>query len=460
MTIHLSFASKALTRRARACLSLVSVVTVMCSSLVALAIPPLPDDFINDDLVMLAVIDLAQATPSAIDATGRSIIEHLPEFGDMIARLRQDHEPFVNAGGRFIVIAGADSESKDLDAFMPMAGVFVDADHCDEAVLIDIIKKHAGEIVQEPVIERHGDWLLVWKPDRLRLVNREEDGPLLEIPGMDQHRGEQLRTAFGALDGRAVGAMMMPTAKMHKEAEEQFADFPPEMMDSPFGITMTITAAVSMHGWIDLGHNPSITGVVEMPEAPLASKLSTQIQALPGFMKEQMGDIADMPEEILEQMGPEVALMTKILSAISCFQQGSTVTVSIGQADLREILDLAGPILEEQQKQAKEWEANAKSQQLAMALLTFADAHDNQWPATLDELVVKGQMTREELDDMLTNPTTGEKMAYKYVKPDRPMDQIEDPSTVPLVYQLKNGQIDKTGWIVYVDGHFEKGSDN
>lgn len=444
--------------RARA--NVLGLVAVSLLAARSRALPPLPDDFINDDLIVLAVFDLAQATPSAIDATGRGIIEHIPEFGDIFARLRDDHEPFVNAGGRFVVIAAAESPSEDLYAFMPIAGVFVDGEHCDEATLTAIIKKHAAEVVQEPVVERHGDWLLLWKSDRLRLINRKEDGPLLDIPGMNPHRGDLLRAAFAALDGRAVGAMMMPTAKMHKEAEEQFADFPPEMADSPFDITMTIAAAVSMHGWIDLGHNPSVTGVVEMPDAPLASKLSSQVRALPAFIKEQMADMGDMPPEMLEEMGPEVKLMTRIITSISCFQQGSTVTISIGQANLREILDLAAPIIEEDQKRAKEWEATANSRQLGMAVITYAHGHDNQWPATLDDLVDKGQITREELDDMLTNPTTGEKMAYKYVKPGKPMGQIENPSIVAMIYEIRNGSIYKDGVTCYADGHVMSGANN
>ncbi len=460
MTIQLSFGSQTQTWRTRLCLAVVSVAALMWPSLAALALPPLPDDFINDEVLMFAVFDLAQATPSAIDATGRGVIEHIPEFGDAIAKLRADHQAFTNAGARFIVIAAADTESKDLYAFMPVAGVFVDAEQCDQAALTEIISKHAREITDEPVIERHGDWLLLWKSDRLRLINRKEDGPLLEIPNSDPARAERLRTAFGSLSGRSVGLIMVPTQEMHEDAQRDLADLDPNDQNSPDSLPMLMGSALSMHGWIDLGHNPSVTGVVELPDAPKASQLAGIIQGLPAMMEEQMGMMEEMPADMLDQMGPEIKLMTKMLTSINCMQQGSTVTVSIGQANLREILDLAGPILEEQQKQAKEWESTAKSRQLGVAIITYAQDHDNQWPASLDELVAKGQMTREELDDMLTDPTTGEKMTYKYVKPDQPMDKIEAPWTVPLLYKLRDGQIDKTGWIVYADGHTMKGSDN
>jgi len=460
MTIQLSFGSQTQTLRARLSFAVVTLAALLWPSLAARALPPLPDDFINDEVIMLAVLDLAQATPSAIDATGRGVIERIPEFGDAIADLRADHQAFVNAGARFIVIAAADTQSKDLYAFMPVASVFVDAEHCDEEALAEMMKKHAKKITDDPIIERHGDWLLLWKSDRLRLINRKEDGPLLEIPNSDPARAERLRTTFGSLAGRAVAVMMVPTNEMHEEAQRDLGDLDPDDQNSPDSLPMLMASALSMHGWIDLGHNPSVTGVIELPDAPKASQLTGIIQGLPTMMQDQMDMMEEMPADMLEQMGPEIKLMAKVLTSISCFQQGSTVTVSIGQANLRSILDMAAPILEEQQKQAKEWEATAKSQQLGMAIIAYAQAHDNQWPASLDELVAKGQMTREELDDMLTNPTTGEKLAYQYVKPDRPMDQMEAAWTVPMIYQLKNGQIDKTGWIVYADGHTMKGSDN
>ena len=87
MTIQLSFGSQTQTWRTRLCLAVVSVAALMWPSLAALALPPLPDAFINDEVLMFAVFDLAQATPSAIDAPGPGVLEHIPEFGDAIAKL-------------------------------------------------------------------------------------------------------------------------------------------------------------------------------------------------------------------------------------------------------------------------------------------------------------------------------------------------------------------------------------
>jgi len=428
---------------------------------VAQAAPPLPDDFINDEVMMIAVFDLAQVNPGAIDATGRGVIEHIPEFGEMIGKVRADHEAFVNAGGRYIVIAAADDESDDLWAFLPFAGVFVDAEQCDEAVLTEIIRRHATEFTTEAAIERQGDWLLVFKPDRRKLTHRDEKDPLPEIPTVDPERAERFRTTYAALDGRSVGIMMIPTADVHREAEEEFAadmdgmEGMEGMEDSPIAIPYLLAGALAMHGWADLGHNPSVTGVVELADATKASQLATIVQSLPNFMAEQMAQMEEMFEG--GEMPAEITLSMRVMQSITCVQAGSKVTVSIGQSKLRPILDLAGPILKKQRDEAREYQAASQSRQIGMALIMYASNHEDQWPDSLDALVEKGQMTREELDALLTHPTTGEKNAFKYVKPDKPMSELENPATTPVLYELKNGAIDPEGYIMYADGHVEKG---
>ncbi len=437
--------------------ALAAATTALCLT-AAQAAPPLPDDFINDEVVVIAVFDLAQVNPGTIDATGRGVVEHVPEFGEIIGKVRTEHEAFVNAGGRYVVIAAADSATEDLWAFLPFAGVFVDAERCDEAVLSEIIRRHATEFTTDAAIERHGDWLLVYKPDRRKLTERKEKDPLPEIPAVDPERAERFRTTWTALDGRSVGIMMIPTADMHREAREEFAanmDGLEGMEDSPMAIPSLLAGALAMHGWADLGHNPSVTGVVELEDATRAAQLAGIIQSLPKFMAEQMAQMEEMFED--GQMPDEVSLSMRVIQSITCVQAGSKVTVSIGQAKLRPILDALGPVLRKQQEEAREFQAASQSRQIGMALIMYASDHEDQWPDSLDALVEKGRMTREELDALLTHPITGEKNAFRYVKPNKPMSQIENPATTAILYELKNGQINPDGWVLYADGHVMKG---
>ncbi len=418
-------------------------------------VPPLPGDFINDEVMFVAVFDLAQVSPGAVDATGRGVVEHIPQLGEHLGRLRTDHEAFVRAGGRFLVVTGADATSEDLYAFLPIAGVFVDAQQCDEAALTAIIIRHAGEITPDPIVERHGDWLMVYKNARRRLTHRNDRDPLPEVPEVDPERTARFCTAVAALEGRSAGVLMIPTPEMRRETEQELADMKAAMQGlegfetSPMYLPYLLAGARTVHGWVDLGHNPSITTVIELADATLAAKLAGIIQSMPAFFDAQMGAFREEGQE----PEPEESLMARILASISCVQAGSKVTVSIGPAKLRPILDAAGPIVLRQQEQAREMEASSRQRQVGMALIMYAHEHDNQWPDSLDTLVTSGQMTREQLDALLTDPATGEKSAFKYVKPDKPWDRMDNPGEVAVLYEMKNGAINPDGFILYADGH-------
>lgn len=424
----------------------------------ARALPPLPDDFINDETRILVCVDLAQATPSTIDATGRGVLENLPEFGEIYEALRTDFDACTNAGARFMVLAAADTRSQDVYAFMPVVGLFVDAEQCDEATLTELLRKHTRPITDHPVIERHGDWLLLWESQRLILTHPLEDGPDLDIPGFDPERCKRVRAAYQALDGRAIGLAWIPTDHMHEQALEEWNALPDQIHQSPVGIRLIAQRAQEIHGWIDLGHNPSITAVAELAEVAQATQLSELIRSMSDRFKAEVERLQEEPEAAREEMASEMALAGRIIGAINCVQQGSTVTVSIGQADLRPILDMAGPMLVQQRRQAQEMVLMSNARQISISLIMYANDHDNQWPDSLDVLAETRLMTRQQLDELLTHPVTGAKLAFEYVKPDKPIDKLEHAEDVVVLRELENGAVKKGGITCYADGHVESGS--
>ncbi len=428
--------------------------------LVARALPPVPDDFVNDETTLLFVVDLAQATPATLDATGRGIVEYLPEFGEYYEKLRADYEAATNAGGRILVVAAAQTRNQDVYAFMPVVGLFVDADNCDEPALIQLLRKHGEEFCHDPVIERHDDWLLLWESQRRILIDPPKNGPELEIPGFDPERCARVRAAYQALDGRAMGVTMIPTAEMHKEAQAEWDALPQEIHDSGAGLRMLGMLSLHLHGWIDLGHNPSVTGVIELAQATQATQFVDAIKTVTERFKleatrtQEHIDAGDEPEVAPSEM----ALAGRIIGSLSCVQQGSTVTVSIGQADLRPILDMAGPMLVKRRRQAQEMVLMSNARQISISLIMYADNHDNQWPDSLDLLAETRLMNRQQLDELMKHPVTGEKIAFEYIKPDKPIDRLENAADVAVLRELEKGAIKKDGITCYADGHVEAGS--
>lgn len=413
------------------------------------AVPPLPDEFVNDQVSMLAVFDMGQVNPGTIDATGRDFLKSIPEAGEYIDKLRADYTPFVSAGGRFIVFAESDSWENDYEVFVPAAGIYVDAKNCDEEALMNIIRPHAQEALGEPVIERHGEWIFVWKSSRNRLKNIKEDEEAPQPPATDPARAERLRTTFAALTGRAAGMVVVPGEDAREMAELEM-DLP---KDSPANVPMILARASAIHGWIDLGHNPSITAVAELPEATMATQLASIIQALPALA---MAEIPD-PEYMDDDEMPEISLMLKIVNSISCVPSGNRVTVTIGQAHLREIIDDATPILVKQAEDAKQYQVMANGRMISMELVMYMQENDEQWPASLDTLVEKGQLTREQLDELLTHPVTGEKNTYRYIRPSKSLSEMDNPGDIVILQELKNGAVNPEGCSVFADGHVELG---
>jgi len=84
--------------------------------------------------------------------------------------------------------------------------------------------------------------------------------------------------------------------------------------------------------------------------------------------------------------------------------------------------------------------------QIALALLQHYEEKE-QWPDGLDELLP----LLENHQAVFHNPLTGDKPGYEYVKPSRPLEEINAAETIVL-YQLRNGQRDGSLGVAYLDG--------
>ena len=84
--------------------------------------------------------------------------------------------------------------------------------------------------------------------------------------------------------------------------------------------------------------------------------------------------------------------------------------------------------------------------QITMALLQHYE-EKGQWPDGLDELLP----LLENHQAVFHNPLTGDKPGYEYVKPSRPLEEINAAETIVL-YQLRNGKRDPNLAVAYLDG--------
>ena len=71
-------------------------------------------------------------------------------------------------------------------------------------------------------------------------------------------------------------------------------------------------------------------------------------------------------------------------------------------------------------------------------------------PAAFDEV---GIFSAADAKRMMSNPRTGASPGYKYVRPGANRDAVANPTTVPMIYEIKDGKPDPDGVIAYADGH-------
>ncbi|MEM1445360.1 MAG: hypothetical protein AAGF84_04845 [Planctomycetota bacterium] len=92
--------------------------------------------------------------------------------------------------------------------------------------------------------------------------------------------------------------------------------------------------------------------------------------------------------------------------------------------------------------------------QIQIAAYSYSVDHDNQWPDSFDRFsndYLAGANEGER--SVFINPRDGY-LTYRLVHPGLSLDELEDPTNTPVLYEVKiDGTIDPNGIIGYADGH-------
>ncbi len=95
--------------------------------------------------------------------------------------------------------------------------------------------------------------------------------------------------------------------------------------------------------------------------------------------------------------------------------------------------------------------------QILFAASAYASDHESQWPGHVSRLEA-GYLPPDPgaLYWPLRNPREGY-WSYRLVLPDRPVDELDNPSDVAVLYEVRDdGTIDPDGCIGYADGRVER----
>lgn len=99
-------------------------------------------------------------------------------------------------------------------------------------------------------------------------------------------------------------------------------------------------------------------------------------------------------------------------------------------------------------------EAAASHMRLILMNIATYDQEQKALPKTLEDLVA-AKITPDGGVYVFRDPRTGKTPGFVCVKPPEAtrLAEVKSPADTPLLYELKDGQPDRTGLIGYADGH-------
>lgn len=96
--------------------------------------------------------------------------------------------------------------------------------------------------------------------------------------------------------------------------------------------------------------------------------------------------------------------------------------------------------------------AENNMKQLGMAVIMYAEQNNGQLPQSMDDL----RTIMGDINKVLENVRTNSNPGYIYVPPAKNINEVANPNSTPILYELRNGKFDRDGSIMYLDGHIEQ----
>lgn len=116
------------------------------------------------------------------------------------------------------------------------------------------------------------------------------------------------------------------------------------------------------------------------------------------------------------------------------------------------LVGLGIPALQRAQEVARRVESASNIHRLLNATRTYCADHNLALP---DDLTQIEPYLGTPLTTCLENPHTGENPGYLYVKPGTILTDVVNPSSTPMIWEVRNGAKAIPGNVAYVDGHVE-----
>ncbi|MFG0328462.1 MAG: hypothetical protein ACF8PN_01070 [Phycisphaerales bacterium] len=379
--------------------------------------PPLPDEAFGPGVVAVAAFDIrAVESESFRIALDQSMGESLARYRGFFDELLEVREEIDAARGVAVVWRFVHPEDKLL--FSSARPAIAVGPESDEEALRALLAEREE---LDPI--RMGDWLLSGvHPDPLQVR-------------LNPQRVTMFREALEWGAGRPFVLVAVPP----QDSEDPPIDV---VADTGDIFTIEMDRAQWVAVWIHPGPPIDAGAAVKARNIEGAERLKAAY--------DEMKAAYEATREQFPVTNDRARLTELFFRATRVSQEGPFVFVSIDPSRTTEIALLVAPAVGEARQNAKRMQLMVNMRVACQALHLHMMEHGD-WPKSLDELVANGYL--DDLSDLQRHPLTGATTAFIYQRPDRLFRDMEDPSSVGVLFEVANGEIKPGGAVAYADGH-------
>ncbi len=412
-------------------------VLVMAALSAGAAMPTPPDELIGEDAFLVISISGDQATPDALRAAAQVVL------GKDAAMAKGPLDQFQQLYDR--------ATQADVRAVCLVAQI--DADGHGGVIMLDFKLKPGAD----PAAVQN---LNPWKGmvGGQQAASHRINGDLVFLPpnqslpaAPSPARAKIFKEAIAAAGDQSMVVVLAPTRFIRDSFSRMMSHTPPDIK--------AVGADLLNSQWTSLavtsGAAPELKVTTQQPDAASAARLLREFPKAIARVK-GLFRIDHAPPMQHRPLHTAVERLDEALRSVELKQHDTQVSLTADTKVLTKFAAAAVPLVEIERERGKDMQSMSNMRRLSQGLIMYASDHHGNLPDTLDQMPTYfgGE---EGLAMLMTNPRTGDKPGYLYVKPAaQKMFQIKHPDTVPLIYELRNGKKDPTGFIAYVDGHVAK----
>jgi beta-lactamase regulating signal transducer with metallopeptidase domain len=209
-----------------------------------------------------------------------------------------------------------------------------------------------------------------------------------------------------------------------------------------------------------IGNAPSLTLTLQTADDTKNKFVSATIdQAL----AEMANLLLPLKKNLEEAASPESAKEAKNLGTLlDRLHQTKTaikdhaVELSIDNTELAVMGHAAAPLMIGARRNAQQQVSISNMKQLVFGMIIYANSHNGTWPDKLED-VTDAVGGAQGFKQLTINPANPNAPVYIYEKPEGSFTHPKaPPAETPILFELKDGKKNESGFIGYADGHVQK----